>query len=232
MTLANDQLDHIYMTERLRAELAAANEFKKHYTDLISVNAELMGAPNDGSITDSVVQIEKLVKKLRADLDAANEEVEKLRERLGPHGLVVVDIDKTGHYVSEKVADEITRLRTDLAVANERCEMLTKEVVEWRSRPDALRADKAEADLDAAISDRNGHYATLDHDQTDAIVIASLKEAYRLNADPLPDEGGEKWVDVEFLAAIDHVLEYYHNYEQKKLWIVEKESFNNGKSNK
>jgi phosphoribosyl-dephospho-CoA transferase len=123
---------------RLRAELAAANEFKKHYTDLISVNAELMGAPNDGSITDSVVQIEKLVKKLRADLDAANEEVEKLRERLGPHGLVVVDIDKTGHYVSEKVADEITRLRTDLAVANERCEMLTKEVVEWRSRPDAL----------------------------------------------------------------------------------------------
>jgi len=148
---------------RLRAELAAANEFKKHYTDLISVNAELMGAPNDGSITDSVVQIEKLVKKLRADLDAANEEVEKLRERLGPHGLVVVDIDKTGHYVSEKVADEITRLRTDLAVANERCEMLTKEVVEWRSRPDALRADKAEADLDAAISERNGHYATLKH---------------------------------------------------------------------
>ena len=56
---------------RLRAELAAANEFKKHYTDLISVNAELMGAPNDASITDSVVQIEKLVKKLRADLDAA-----------------------------------------------------------------------------------------------------------------------------------------------------------------
>lgn len=148
---------------RLRAELAAANEFKKHYTDLISVNAELMGAPNDASITDSVVQIEKLVKKLRADLDAANEEVEKLRERLGPHGLVVVDIDKTGHYVSEKVADEITRLRTDLAVANERCEMLTKEVVEWRSRPDALRADKAEADLDAAISERNGHYATLKH---------------------------------------------------------------------
>ena len=77
MTLANDQLDHIYMTERLRAELAAANEFKKHYTDLISVNAELMGAPNDGSITDSVVQIEKLVKKLRDERDAVAKRLEK-----------------------------------------------------------------------------------------------------------------------------------------------------------
>lgn len=76
------------------------------------------------------------------------------------------------------------------------------------------------------------HTIELDHDQSDAIVIDSLKEAYRLNADPLPDEGGEKWVDVEFLAAIDHVLEYYLDYEQKKIWIAEKESFNNGKSNK
>lgn len=61
----------------LRAELGAAEEFKKHYTNLISVNAELMGAHNDGSITDSVVQIEKLVKKLRDERDAVAKRLEK-----------------------------------------------------------------------------------------------------------------------------------------------------------
>jgi hypothetical protein len=68
------------------------------------------------------------------------------------------------------------------------------------------------------------HTIELDHDQSEAIVIDSLKETYRLNADPLPDEGGEKWVDVEFLAAIDHVLEYYLDYEQKKIWTAEKKA--------
>ena len=44
----------------------------------------------------------------------------------------------------------VAKLRAELAAANARCDTLAKEVAEWRSRPDALRADKAEADLAAA----------------------------------------------------------------------------------
>ena len=53
--------------------------------------------------------------RLTADLAAAKAEVAKLRERLGPRGLVVVEIGEAGHYVAQKVADEIERLRADLA---------------------------------------------------------------------------------------------------------------------
>ena len=38
-------------------------------------------------------------------------ELEMLRERLGPRGLEVVEIDGAGHYVNEKVKAEIERLR-------------------------------------------------------------------------------------------------------------------------
>ena len=56
--------------------------------------------------------------------------------------------DETFAFVALK--DEIERLRAELAAANARVETLAKEVAELRSRPDALRADKAEAELAAA----------------------------------------------------------------------------------
>ena len=44
---------------------------------------------------------------------AVTDEIERLRERLGPRGLEVVMIDGAGHYVNEKVKAEIERLRTE-----------------------------------------------------------------------------------------------------------------------
>lgn len=41
----------------------------------------------------------------------AADEIERLRERLGPRGLEVVLIDGRGHYVNEAVKAEIERLR-------------------------------------------------------------------------------------------------------------------------
>ena len=43
--------------------------------------------------------------------DEAADEIERLRERLGPVGLEVVEIDSSGHYVNVKVKAEIERLR-------------------------------------------------------------------------------------------------------------------------
>lgn len=40
-------------------------------------------------------------------------EIERLRERLGPRGLEVVMIDGRGHYVNEAVKAEIERLRAN-----------------------------------------------------------------------------------------------------------------------
>ena len=45
-------------------------------------------------------------------LEAADE-IERLRERLGPRGLEVVQIDGAGHYVNVKVKTEIERLQKD-----------------------------------------------------------------------------------------------------------------------
>lgn len=41
-------------------------------------------------------------------------ENERLRERLGPRGLEVVEINGAGHYVNKKVKAEIERLRAEL----------------------------------------------------------------------------------------------------------------------
>ncbi len=45
----------------------------------------------------------------------AEAENERLRERLGPRGLEVVEINGAGHYVNERVKAEIDRLRAALA---------------------------------------------------------------------------------------------------------------------
>jgi len=43
----------------------------------------------------------------------ARDKIAALYERLGPRGLVVVQIDNSGHYVSEVVANEIAALRNE-----------------------------------------------------------------------------------------------------------------------
>ena len=48
-------------------------------------------------------------------LDAYKAEIERLRERLGPRGLEVIEINGAGHYVNIKVRDEIERLRSEIA---------------------------------------------------------------------------------------------------------------------
>lgn len=45
------------------------------------------------------------------------EENRRLRERLGPRGLEVVEIDGAGHYVNEKVKAEIEQLRSTIQMA-------------------------------------------------------------------------------------------------------------------
>lgn len=47
------------------------------------------------------------------DVEDAAREIERLRERLGPRGLEVIEIDGAGHYVNEKVKAEIERLREE-----------------------------------------------------------------------------------------------------------------------
>lgn len=94
---------------------------------------------------------------------------------------------------SEEAADEIERLRKYEQLVN----FIATDYVELshdKVQNEYLLIIKKCRELVRKIMKYN---IELDHDQTDAIVIASLKEAYRLNADPLPDEGGEKWVDVE-----------------------------------
>ena len=45
----------------------------------------------------------------------AADEIGRLRERLGPRGLEIVEINGAGHYVNEKVKAEIERLRKALS---------------------------------------------------------------------------------------------------------------------
>jgi hypothetical protein len=68
------------------------------------------------------------------------------------------------------------------------------------------------------------HTIELDHDQCDSIAIASLKEAYRHNCKPDKIDCSDDVIEVDyhFLGAVDEVLEYFLNAEQKKVWEQEK----------
>ncbi|MGY4621994.1 hypothetical protein ACVWZ4_007221 [Bradyrhizobium sp. USDA 4472] len=60
--------------------------------------------------TSQCATIEKAEELWGRRIDPAGE-INRLRERLGPRGLEVVDIDGAGHYVNAKVKTEIERLR-------------------------------------------------------------------------------------------------------------------------
>ena len=63
-------------------------------------------------------------------------------------------------------------------------------------------------------------------EDVDKIVIFALKEAYYLNAKPTKIDCSEDEIepDVEFLKAVDLVLEYFMNHTQLKEWTKEKEA--------
>lgn len=63
----------------------------------------------------------------------------------------------------------------------------------------------------------------LTHDQCDTITVISLKESYLHHKFPLPDEGGiSNDPDLEFLRAVDMVLEYFLSADGIKQWKLEK----------
>jgi hypothetical protein len=100
------------------------------------------------------------IERLTRERDEALAEVARLRERIEPRGLVVVEHDNVGHYVSQKVADIITLLRAHLAGATERAERAEVErddmTISWTG-PEATKALLAERDAARealAVADR------------------------------------------------------------------------------
>lgn len=57
-------------------------------------------------------------------------------------------------------------------------------------------------------------------DFVDDIVIASLREAYKLNLHPTKIDHAEEYIepDFEFLDAVDLVLRYYQNHQKQQEW--------------
>ena len=64
----------------------------------------------------------------------------------------------------------------------------------------------------------------ISNEDVDKIVVQELKDAYRLNAKPNKIDCSDDIIpiDQEFLNSVDHVLEYFLNYEQLKEWEKEK----------
>jgi hypothetical protein len=61
------------------------------------------------------------IRRLAIECGQAKDEIKRLRERLGPVGLEVVEIDGAGHYVNEKVKAEIERLTAQLPDGMKHC---------------------------------------------------------------------------------------------------------------
>ena len=65
---------------------------------------------------------------------------------------------------------------------------------------------------------------SIDDEIFDRMIVESLKEAYKLNANPdkIDCSEDEIPVDDEFLNAVDLVISYYTNHEQYQAWVNEK----------
>jgi len=65
---------------------------------------------------------------------------------------------------------------------------------------------------------------SIDDEMLDRAIVESLKEAYKLNANPdkIDCSEDEIPVDDEFLNAVDLVISYYTNAEQYQQWVNEK----------
>jgi hypothetical protein len=64
----------------------------------------------------------------------------------------------------------------------------------------------------------------ISNEDIDMMVVEELKNAYRINAVPNKIDCSDDIIpiDQEFLNSVDHVLEYFLNYEQLKEWKQEK----------
>lgn len=58
----------------------------------------------------------------------------------------------------------------------------------------------------------------------DRITIYSLKEAYKVNSGYNKIDNSEERIepDYDFLRSVDHVLEYFLDYNQRQIWELEK----------
>ena len=64
-------------------------------------------------------------------------------------------------------------------------------------------------------------------EQIDAIVVAELQEAYRLNVTPTRDEAGlDIDPDGELAKALEVVLQYFMSHQDYQEWIQQYESSN------
>ena len=68
------------------------------------------------------------------------------------------------------------------------------------------------------------HTIEIDVDQCDQITIQNLKEAYRHNCYPQKIDCSDEVIDVdqEFLNAIESVMDYFMNRNEKAQWEIEK----------
>ena len=90
------------------------------------------------------MDVSKLIERLRSGmhdpldheaadaLSALQAENERLKERIGPRGLEVVEIDGAGHYVNFIVLDEIKRLRAKLTARSLERDDLSRQLAEAR----------------------------------------------------------------------------------------------------
>ena len=96
------------------------------------------------------------ISTLRAELAAANAEKQRWWEAANSFDddcgeTLWSDIADEENASAKKARADLTALRAELAAERKRVEGMAEMVAEARSRPDALRADKAEAELAAAI---------------------------------------------------------------------------------
>jgi chromosome segregation ATPase len=157
-----------YEVERLRAELAAE---QNRYKDLLQSWAEVKELRDNAraELAAAITQIQAVIGYRPDTVDIG---IADLAKQLAAE-------KKKRQQEYEETARQLNEAVCALAAERERVKEMAKMIAEARSRPDALRADKAEAEL-AALSAR--HERAL-------IQGAKLREALERIADTDPDDG-------------------------------------------